>query len=50
LFARSFGGILGPYKGGLVALVTITIYTILVGVDAIVVRAAVLGTLTLLAG
>jgi ketopantoate reductase len=39
LFTRSFGRILGPYKGGPVALIAMTVYTILVGADAAIVRA-----------
>ena len=50
LFTRSFGRMLGPYKGGLAALVAITIYTVLVGADAAVVRAAIMGGLSLFAG
>jgi competence protein ComEC len=50
LFTRSFGRFLGPYKGGLVALIAITVYTILVGADAAVVRAAIMGSLSLFAG
>jgi competence protein ComEC len=50
LFTRSFGRMLGPYKGGLAALVAITVYTVLVGADAAVVRAAIMGGLSLFAG
>jgi competence protein ComEC len=49
LFARSFGRILGLYRGAIAALVAISIYTILVGADAAVVRAAIMGGLSLLA-
>jgi competence protein ComEC len=49
LFTRSLGRIMGPYKGGLAAVVAITIYTILVGADAAVVRAAIMGSLSLFA-
>ncbi len=50
LFTRSFGRIFGPYKGGLAAFIAITVYTILVGADAAVVRAAIMGSLSLFAG
>jgi len=50
LFARSFGRVLGLYRGAIVALIAIAIYTILVGADAAVVRAAVMGGLSLGAG
>lgn len=32
LFARNFGRLLGPYKGGLAAVIAITFYTILVAI------------------
>jgi competence protein ComEC len=50
LFARSFGRWLGPYKGGLAALAGIGLYTLLVGAEAAVVRAAIMGGISLLAG
>jgi competence protein ComEC len=50
LFARTFGRWMGPYKGGIAALGGITLYTILVGADAAVVRAAIMGSISLLAG
>jgi competence protein ComEC len=50
LFTKSFGRILGLYKGATTALVAISIYTILVGADAAVVRAAIMGGLSLGAG
>lgn len=50
LFTRILGRVLGPYRGGAVALAAIAIYTILVGADAAVLRAAILGGLSLLAG
>ena len=50
LFARSFGRWLGPYKGGMAALAGIALYTLLVGADAAVVRAAIMGSISLLAG
>jgi len=50
LFARMFGRLLGLYKGALVALLAIAIYTLLVGGDAAVIRAAIMGGLTLFAG
>ena len=50
LFTRSFGRILGPYKGGAVALAAIAVYTLLVGADPAVVRAAIMGGLALGAG
>ena len=49
LFAMIFGRILGRWRGALAALVAITIYTVLVGADAAVVRAAIMGGLTLFA-
>lgn len=50
LFARSFGRWWGPYKGGLAALAGIALYTLLVGAEAAVVRAAIMGGISLLAG
>jgi len=50
LFTRGFGRIWGPYKGGMAALIAIGFYTLLVGADAAVVRAAIMGSLSLLAG
>ena len=49
LFAMIFGRVLGRWRGALAALVAIAIYTLLVGADAAVVRAAIMGGLTLFA-
>ncbi len=49
LFANGFGKILGPRNGALAATLAIGLYTILVGADAAVVRAAIMGGLSLLA-
>ncbi|MCK4976539.1 MAG: ComEC/Rec2 family competence protein, partial [Anaerolineales bacterium] len=49
LFAILFGRLLGRWRGAMAALVAIAIYTILVGADAAVVRAAIMGGLTLFA-
>jgi competence protein ComEC len=49
LFATIFGGLLGRWRGAIAALVAIAIYTLLVGADAAVVRAAIMGGLTLFA-
>jgi competence protein ComEC len=49
LFANWFGKILGPRKGALFAFIAIALYTILVGADAAVVRAALMGGLSLFA-
>ncbi|MCK4900343.1 MAG: ComEC/Rec2 family competence protein, partial [Anaerolineales bacterium] len=49
LFAMIFGRLLGRWRGAMAALVAIAIYTILVGADAAVVRAAIMGGLTLFA-
>ena len=48
-FARFFSRIMNPRKGAVAALVGISIYTILVGADAAVVRAAVMGGLSIFA-
>jgi competence protein ComEC len=50
LFIRLFGRLFGPYRGALVALAAISIYTLLVGAQASVVRAAIMGGLSLGAG
>jgi competence protein ComEC len=47
LFIRFFGRLLGPYRGALVAVFAVSIYTVLVGAEASVVRSAVMGTLSL---
>jgi len=48
-FSRFFSRIMNPRKGAVAALIGITIYTILVGADAAVVRAAVMGGLSIFA-
>ncbi|MBN2045929.1 MAG: ComEC/Rec2 family competence protein [Anaerolineales bacterium] len=50
LFAILFGRLLGARRGAAAALAAITIYTVLVGADAAVVRAAIMGGLSLFAG
>ena len=47
-FTFIFSRLLGRYKGAIVAAVGIILYTLLVGANAAVVRAAILGMLTLL--
>jgi len=49
LFASTFGRLLGPRKGALAAVLGITTYAVLVGADAAVVRAAIMGGLSLFA-
>ncbi len=49
LFASLFGRLLGPRKGALAAVLGISIYTVLVGAEAAVVRAAIMGGLSLFA-
>jgi competence protein ComEC len=49
LFMAAFGRILGPRPGALAAALGIGAYTLLVGADAAVVRAAIMGGLALLA-
>jgi competence protein ComEC len=49
LFAGSFGRLLGPRKGAVAAVVGISIYTILVGANAAVVRSAIMGGLSIFA-
>ena len=49
LFATFFSRILNPRQGAIAATVGITLYTILVGADAAVLRAAIMGGLTLFA-
>ena len=49
MLATGFGRWLGPRGGGVAAGVGITAYTILVGADAAVVRAAIMGGLSLFA-
>lgn len=44
-----FGRVLGPRRGAVAALIAISLYTIMVGGDAAVVRAAVMGGLSLFA-
>ncbi len=48
MFTLVFGRLLGRYKGAIVSAVGIILYTLLVGANAAVVRAAILGLLTLL--
>jgi len=48
-FSRFFSRIMNPRKGAFAALAGISIYTILVGADAAVVRAAIMGGLSILA-
>jgi competence protein ComEC len=50
LFSRTFGRVLGLYRGAVAALSAIVVYTILVGADPAVVRAAFMGGLSLFAG
>ncbi len=50
LFIKVFGRLLGPYRGAVVALLAIFLYTILVGAEASVIRAAIMGVLSLGAG
>jgi competence protein ComEC len=47
LFAGFFGRQLGPRKGALAAVLGISVYTILVGANAAVVRAAIMGGLSI---
>jgi competence protein ComEC len=49
LFVTFFSRFLGPRRGMLVAVIGILFYTVLVGADAAVVRAAVMGSLALFA-
>lgn len=49
LFFTLFSHLLGPTRGALTAVAGIVLYTILVGADAAVVRAAIMGTLSLFA-
>lgn len=49
LFIALFSRLLGRWRGALVALLIIAIYTLLVGAGASVVRAALMGSLTLVA-
>lgn len=49
LFAMLFGRLLGPRRGAVVALMAISFYTVLVGGDAPVVRAAIMGGISLFA-
>jgi hypothetical protein len=49
LFAALFSRLLGRWRGAIVALVCIAVYTLLVGAGASVVRAALMGGLTLFA-
>jgi competence protein ComEC len=49
LFAGSFGRVLGPRKGAVTAVVGISVYTILVGANAAVVRSAIMGGLSIFA-
>jgi len=49
LFAGLFGRVLGPRKGAVAAVVGISIYTVLVGANAAVVRSAIMGGLSIFA-
>ena len=49
LFASFFGRFLGKRKGAIAAVIGITIYTVLVGADAAVVRSAIMGGFSLFA-
>ncbi len=49
LFAALFGRLLGRWRGAMAAIACIAVYTVLVGAGASVVRAALMGGLTLLA-
>ena len=49
LFSRIFSRLLNPRQGALAALIGISLYTLLVGADAAVVRAAVMGGLSIFA-
>ncbi len=48
LFLRLFGRWLGPWRGGALAAAAIVAYTVMVGADAAVVRAAVMGLVGML--
>lgn len=50
LFVGLFSRLLGKTWGGLLAIAAIAAYTLLVGADASVVRAAIMGSLSILAG
>lgn len=49
VFVSMFSKLLGPRRGALAAVIGIAFYTFLVGADAAVVRAAIMGTLSLFA-
>lgn len=49
LFAMLFGRLLGERRGAVAALIAISLYTMLVGADAAVVRAAIMGGFSLFA-
>ncbi|MEJ2485261.1 MAG: ComEC/Rec2 family competence protein [Anaerolineales bacterium] len=49
LFSMLFGRVLGPRRGAVAAVIAISLYTVMVGADAAVVRAAVMGGLSLFA-
>ena len=49
LFVTIFNRLLGPRRGAVAALIGIALYTLLVGADAAVVRAAIMGSLALFA-
>lgn len=49
LFASLFGRWLGPRRGAIVAIIAIALYTLLVGAEPSVVRAAIMGCFSLLA-
>ncbi len=48
LFGSSFGRLLGPRRGAVMAILGVIFYTILVGAEASVVRAAIMGTVGIL--
>jgi competence protein ComEC len=50
LFSILFGRLMGPRRGAVAAVIAISLYTVLVGADAAVVRAAIMGGLSLFAG
>lgn len=49
MFAILFGRLLGERRGAVAALISISVYTVLVGADAAVVRAAIMGGFSLFA-
>lgn len=49
VFTLIFARLLGPWRGSLAAIIGIFLYTLLVGADASVVRAAIMGTFVIIA-